>query len=73
MFNLGELLDADEVFISGTTKLIVPVNTINDKKISSGKPGILTLNLRNSLTEYLFEKDNEFTNEILPLKKRQRI
>ena len=32
MFNLGELLDADEIFISGTTKFIVPVIKINEKK-----------------------------------------
>ena len=64
MFNLGELLDADEVFISGTTKLIVPVIKIDDKKISKSKPGSLTLNLREELIEYLFTKENEFTEKI---------
>lgn len=73
MFNLGELLDADEVFISGTTKLLVPVIKINDKKISSGKPGFLTLKLRKELTEFLFVKENEFTENILNTKRQQRI
>ncbi len=64
MFNLGELLDADEIFISGTTKFIVPVIKINEKKISSGKPGFLTLKLRKELTEFLFNKKNEFTESV---------
>ena len=73
MFNLGELLDADEVFMSGTTKLIVPVIKINDKKISSGKPGFLTLKLRKELTEYLFNKENEFTEDIDDYKNRLKL
>ena len=73
MFNLGELLDADEVFMSGTTKLIVPVIKINDKKISSGKPGFLTLKLRKELTEYLFSKENEFTEDIGDYKNRLKL
>ena len=58
MFKLGELLCADEVFISGTTKLIVPIISINDKKIGNGKPGFQTINLRTSLSDYLFSLDN---------------
>ena len=58
MFKLGELLCADEVFISGTTKLIVPIISINDKKIDNGKPGFQTINLRTSLSDYLFSLDN---------------
>jgi len=73
MFNLGELLDADEVFISGTTKFIVPVIKINDRKISLGRPGFLTLKLRKELTEYLFNKENEFTENILDIKKQKEI
>ena len=64
MFNLGELLDADEIFISGTTKFIVPVIKINEKKISTGKPGFLTLKLRKELIEFLFTKENEFTEKV---------
>ena len=63
MFKLGELLSADEVFISGTTKLIVPVTSINDKKIGDGKPGESTLTLRKQLSDYLFST-NDIKNNI---------
>ncbi len=69
MFNLGELLDADEIFISGTTKFIVPVIKINDRKISMGRPGFLTIKLRKELTDYLFEKENEFGETITSIKR----
>ena len=69
MFNLGELLDADEIFISGTTKFIVPVIKINDRKISLGRPGFLTIKLRKELTDYLFEKENEFGETITSIKR----
>lgn len=39
---LNHLLDADEVFISGTNKCIVPVIQIDETKIGNGKPGSLT-------------------------------
>ena len=64
MFKLGELLLADEIFVSGTTKLIVPVTSINDKKIGNGKPGNLTISLRNKLSNYLFSSE-EISDEIL--------
>jgi branched-chain amino acid aminotransferase len=52
MYKLNELLDADEVFISGTTKLIIPVVQINDKIIGDGKPGKETLLLRNNVSRW---------------------
>jgi len=36
---LIELMDADEVFLTSTTKKILPVIKINDRVISGGKPG----------------------------------
>ena len=41
----NELLDADELFITSTTKKILPVTQIDDKKIGSGIPGEITLDL----------------------------
>ena len=64
MFKLGELLLADEVFISGTTKLILPVININNKRISDGQPGKNTIQLRKDLTEFLFFKENKFAVSI---------
>jgi branched-chain amino acid aminotransferase len=40
-----ELLQADEVFMSSTTKKILPVTQIDDTVINSGKPGEVSLSL----------------------------
>ncbi len=39
---MAEALDADEAFITSTTKIILPVVQIDDNKIGMGKPGPLT-------------------------------
>lgn len=41
----NELLASDEVFLSSTTKKIMPVVSIDNKSIGNGKPGSLTLEL----------------------------
>lgn len=38
-----DLLRADEVFITGTTKEILPVTMVDDTRIGNGKPGPVTL------------------------------
>ncbi|MCL6259495.1 aminotransferase class IV [Aquiflexum sp. TKW24L] len=40
-----EVLDADELFMTATTKKILPVTMIDDKKIGSGIPGSRTIQL----------------------------
>ena len=40
--SLETLFEADEVFLSSTTKLIMPVTQIDDKIIGNGKPGLMT-------------------------------
>jgi branched-chain amino acid aminotransferase len=47
--SLTELLAADEVFITGTNKMIVPVVQVDDTVISDGRPGRHTQNLMNAL------------------------
>ena len=44
-FTAGELLAADEVFISSTTTDIMPVATVDDRPIGSGRAGKQTLAL----------------------------
>ena len=44
-----ELLGADEVFITGTNKGVVPVVRVDDADIGNGKPGPLTLKLTDEL------------------------
>lgn len=40
-----DILKADECFISSTTRFLVPVTQVEDKKIGDGFPGKVTLNL----------------------------
>ena len=72
MFKLGELLLADEAFISGTTKLILPVINVNNKSISDGQPGKKTIKLREELAEFLFFKENKFAETILTSKENNK-
>jgi branched-chain amino acid aminotransferase len=41
-----ELFEADEIFLSSTTKKLIPITTLNEKKIGTGLPGPLTQQLR---------------------------
>jgi len=40
-----DLYNADECFLTGTAAEIIPVVNIDGRKIASGKPGKVTLNL----------------------------
>ena len=50
-----ELLEADEVFITGTNKGIVPVVQVDDTRIGNGTPGPLTQQLTNDLAAQTVE------------------
>ncbi len=43
--SLEEVWEADEAFISATTKIILPVTQIDDRKVGSGKVGTVCLDL----------------------------
>ena len=47
-----ELLLADEVFMTGTTKRVLPVSTIDDHIFGNGKPGVITNRLKTIYKEY---------------------
>ena len=47
--SLAELLTADEVFITGTNKMIVPVIQVDETRIGDGRPGRITQKLMNAL------------------------
>ncbi len=49
--HLDDLLTADEVFITGTNKMIVPVVRIDDTTIDHGRPGKRTLTLMDALNK----------------------
>jgi D-alanine transaminase len=46
-----ELLDADELFLLGTTCEVLPIVTVDGKKVRSGEPGPLTRRLQAVYTE----------------------
>jgi D-alanine transaminase len=45
-FYMADLLEADEVFITGTVAEIVPVVAVDDRQVAGGRPGPLTERLR---------------------------
>jgi branched-chain amino acid aminotransferase len=51
--SVEELRQADEVFVTGTTKGILPVTSIDDQVISYGKPGERTICLISRLQEFM--------------------
>jgi branched-chain amino acid aminotransferase len=47
----AELIKADEVFITGTNKGVVPVVQVDDSIIGNGRPGEQTLHIMASLSK----------------------
>jgi branched-chain amino acid aminotransferase len=41
----ADLFDADEAFLTSTTREAVPIVTVGDRTIGSGKPGPVTMKL----------------------------
>lgn len=54
-FKPEQLYLADEVFVSSSLKEVLPVFNIDGKKISKGKPGALSLLLKEKFTERVLE------------------
>ena len=52
-FSIKTLLSADEVFMTSATNFVMPIIKVDKHKISGGKPGQITLSLR-----------DEFINQI---------
>jgi D-alanine transaminase len=52
-FTLEQTLDADEAFISGASSYILPIVDIDGHELSGGKPGELTLQLREIYLEHV--------------------
>lgn len=50
-FPPSELLEADEVFITATSRQIVPIVQVDDRRIGDGKPGPITQTLMSRYTE----------------------
>ncbi len=50
--SLEELWDCDEAFITGTSKHVAPVTEVDDRKINSGKPGKVTVEIGKAFEQY---------------------
>lgn len=53
LVTMDRLFQADEVFISSTTRNIMPVTAIEDKQIGDGKPGHVTMELMTMFNKYM--------------------
>lgn len=51
-FTLGELYEADEAFITGTTVEVTPVTQVDGKPIGTGAPGTVTRMLQHAFADY---------------------
>jgi branched-chain amino acid aminotransferase len=49
--SLEEVWEADEAFITSTTKILLPVTQLDERKIGSGKPGSVTLDILEKFRE----------------------
>lgn len=61
---LTELYTADEVFACGTSAFVSPIINIDNRKISTGKPGELTSLLRNELLKIQADKGNHWVTTL---------
>jgi branched-subunit amino acid aminotransferase/4-amino-4-deoxychorismate lyase len=51
-----ELSMADEIFLTGTLKKVMPVSHLDGRAVGSGKPGPITLNLLRLYEDLLTKK-----------------
>ena len=67
------LFNADEAFFTGSASEITPIATINKKPINNGKPGKITLELKNIYSDIIHGKETNyldwltFVNSNIPL------
>lgn len=59
LFKENELIEADEVFLTGTAMELMPVYKINNNLIGSGKPGDKTKSLMNAFREHITQCPGE--------------
>ena len=56
----AELLNADEIFLSGTAAEVTPVTKIEREKIGSGEPGPITIKIMNSYSNIVMNKNKKY-------------
>jgi len=56
-----ELYNADETFLTGTAAEVIPVISIDERQIGSGKPGVVTKKLLKAFTQYTSKDGEKYT------------
>ena len=61
------LLNADEAFFTGTASEITPIRSVDDSSIGNGKPGEITLKLKNLYLDIIHGKVSQYTHWLSPI------
>ncbi len=56
------LLSADEAFFTGSATEVTPIASVNDKPVGSGKPGKITLKLKNMYSRIVQGKESHYND-----------
>ena len=72
-FKLEDLVNADEVFFTGTASEVTPIRSIDDQLISNGEPGPITLKLRHYYMDIVFGKNRSFNKWLTPVNSESKI
>ena len=56
------LLNADESFFTGSATEVTPIATVNDRPIGNGKPGSITLELKDLYSQIVHGKESRYNN-----------
>ena len=56
------LSSADEAFFTGSATEVTPIATVNDKAIGNGKPGTITLELKEIYSRIVHGKEDNYNN-----------
>ena len=59
MFTFDEIKDCDEAFVTGTFAGIIPVSSIENRKLLSINSNSLTNHIRNLYNNYIIENINK--------------
>lgn len=67
--NIGreELIEADEIFLTGTAAELVPVREVDDRPVGAGTPGELTLQLQSAFEDALHGRSDQYHHWLDPV------
>ena len=63
----SELSMSDEIFLTGTAAEITPIVSMDGKKVSKGKPGIITKKMMDEYTEIVMNKNENYSHWLTPV------